>query len=172
MFSSDLLRKLFNDAELILRISLNEEMFCTALTFNLCLHLLWSIGCQICWYHWFLCHVRARYVTLDIPLKRSHLALSLVMPSGSWTLCFSVLPKVCWLCWKVLLDQKSSFSFQSSGRCVDCELRLLGHLLNVVTNLQAYKLRSDTNDPPPTESKDWPIFIYILNLLNLHHVDN
>lgn len=83
MFSSDLFRKLFNDAELTpccVRISLNLEMFCTALTFNLCLHLLWSIGCQICWYHWFWCHVRARYVTLDIPLKRSHLALSLMNP--------------------------------------------------------------------------------------------
>lgn len=94
VFSSDLFWKLFNDTELIsccVRISLNEEMFCTALTFNLCLHLLWSIGCQICWYHWFLCHTQARYVTLDIPLKRSHLALSLVMQSGSWTLCLSVL---------------------------------------------------------------------------------
>lgn len=68
--------RLFNDTELIpcwVWISLNEWMFCGALTFNLCLHLLWPIGCQICWYHWFLCHTHARYVnswSLRLPSQK------------------------------------------------------------------------------------------------------
>lgn len=45
-------------------ISLNKWMFCSALTFNLCSHLLCFIGCQICRYNWFLCHMQAGYVTL------------------------------------------------------------------------------------------------------------
>lgn len=61
VLSSDLSGKLFNGtllASCCFRISLNKEMFCTALTFNLCSHLRWSIGCQICWYHRFLCHMQ------------------------------------------------------------------------------------------------------------------
>lgn len=51
VLSSDLSGKLFNGtllASRCFRISLNKEMFCAALTFNLCSHLRWSIGCQIC----------------------------------------------------------------------------------------------------------------------------
>lgn len=50
-FSTDLSEKLFNGtqpASRCLWISLNTEMFCAALTFNLCSRLWWSIGCQIC----------------------------------------------------------------------------------------------------------------------------
>lgn len=55
-----------NDIELVSRceyISLKEGMFCSALTLNLCSHLLRSIGCQISWYHWFLCHVETLCVS-------------------------------------------------------------------------------------------------------------
>lgn len=73
----------FNDAELLpcrVRISLIEQMFCGALTFNLSLHLLRSIDCQICWHHWFWCHTRAAICYLDIG-RSPHVF------SGSWTYC-------------------------------------------------------------------------------------
>lgn len=124
--------ELFNDMELIpccVWISLNKWMLCSALTFNLCSHLLWSIGCQICWYNWFLCHMQAGYVTswsflIDDLLKRSHF-----VPLSS----------------AIILHNSLYFSFiignsywrgrseKSSERVGDQSLRLVLHLSYLLT---------------------------------------
>lgn len=44
----------------------NSGMFCGALTFNLCSHLLGSIRSQICWYHWFVCRSQSSLYRLVV----------------------------------------------------------------------------------------------------------